>query len=105
MARTNVEKLRLIVVEDAALQSRVAAATDEADMTRILMAIGSEKGLPFDAAELDSWKADEGAAVELNETHLTDVAGGRASSYAKYGTSYGNSIFCGFCGATSGSFM
>ena len=105
MARTNVEKLRLIIVEDADLQKRVAAATDEADMTSILMTIGTEKGLPFDAAELATWKEDEGAAVELNETQLSNVAGGRASSYASYGTSYGNSIFCGFCGSQSGSFM
>jgi hypothetical protein len=105
MARTNVEKLRLIIVEDAGLQTRVSAAKDEADMTRILMDIGTEKGLPFDTAELEAWKIDEGAAVELNETQLSNVAGGRASSYAKYGTSYGNSIFCGFCGSTSGTYM
>lgn len=107
MARTNVEKLRLIVVEDADLQTRVSAAKDEADMTRILMDIGREKGLPFDTAELESWKTDEGAAVELNETQLSNVAGGRTklSTYASYGTSYGNSILCGFCGSTSGSFM
>ncbi len=107
MARTNVEKLRLIIVEDADLQKRVSTAKDEADMTRILMDIGTEKGLPFDAAELEAWKTDEGAAVELNETQLSNVAGGRTklSSYASYGTSYGNSILCGFCGSTSGTYM
>lgn len=107
MERSNVEKVRLIIVEDADLQTRITTAKDEADMSRILMEIGAEKGLPFDAADLETWKTGEGAAVELNETQLSTVAGGRTrqTTYASYGTSYGNSIFCGFCGATSGTYM
>ena len=105
MARSNVEKVRLLIVESEDLQKRVAAAEGEEALARVLKDIGAEKGLPFDDAELESWKGDEGAAVELSEPQLTSVAGGRASSYAKYGTSYGNSIFCGFCGSQSGSFM
>lgn len=107
MARSNVEKVRLMIVEDADLQKRVSEARDEAALTRVLIEIGGEKDLPFTEADLETWKGGEGAAVELNEPQLTSVAGGqnRRSTYASYGTSYGNSIFCGFCGAQSGSFM
>ncbi|MBI4818962.1 MAG: Nif11 family protein [Deltaproteobacteria bacterium] len=108
MSISNVSKLRGLIVNDPQLQARLAAAKSEADMAQLLVGIGADRGLPFTLADLDAWKAGEGASIELDEDKLHSVAGGRnkgTPARETYGTSYGNSIFCGFCGAQSGSFM
>jgi predicted ribosomally synthesized peptide with nif11-like leader len=101
MAQSNVEKVRNLVLADPALQQRLGAAKNDAEFVDVLIGIGADRGLPFTAAEIDAWKAGEGSSLELTDDQLQQAAGG----YASYGTSYGNSIWCGFCGKASGSFM
>lgn len=100
MSQSNVEKVRNLVIQDPALQTRLGAAKGEKDLTDTLVKIGAEKGMPFTAADVDAWKIGIGASVKLNEElseeQLKSVSGGMVS--------YGSSIFCGFCGKTSGSF-
>jgi predicted ribosomally synthesized peptide with nif11-like leader len=104
MSASNIAKVRELVLTDPQMQKRLEATQGENAFTQALMAIGTEKGLAFTAADLEAWKLGEGASLELNEEQLTTVAGGQTRnkySSSSYGTSYGNSFFCVFCSAGS----
>lgn len=104
MSHANVEKIRQIIVADTGLSTRLAGAGDEASFVSTILAIGSERGIPVTVDDVESWKSNEGATIEIDESHLEQVAGGRATRQLTKGyVSYGDSLLCGFCGGSSGT--
>ena len=97
MAQANIDKVKDLIASDAELQQRLQKADGETALLSTLIGIGKEKGLPFTEAEVNAWKAQQRASEELSEEQLETVAGGAIS--------YGNSIWCGFCGEQSGTYV
>ena len=66
--------------KDQALQSRFRAARDPAELARLAIQAGSERGLPFTAEELLASLPHSGAGGgELSDDQLEGVAGGLAA--------------------------
>lgn len=96
MSQTNVDLFYAKLNADpAALSALTSGATSPADLVERAVAAGQAQGLPFTAAEAESWLAQQYAVSddgELSDLQLEGVAGGKGGGWDSFKKGWGEAM-------------
>jgi predicted ribosomally synthesized peptide with nif11-like leader len=99
MSKENLEKFYEAVMAKPALQESLRNSPDLKGFTELVVRLGAQEGLAFTTEEVSEKLAANtqltSAGQELTDQQLEMASGGAIS--------WGNSYWCGACGATSAS--
>jgi predicted ribosomally synthesized peptide with nif11-like leader len=97
MNASAIEEFKEKVLASSELQSKFSEAGSVEEFVEITVRVGAENGYSFSTEDVRLLLESQQDDSQLSEQDLTAVAGGAIS--------YGNSIFCGYCGPRSGTYV
>ena len=80
MSLENAKRFMAAASKDSALQQKLGAAREPAELLRLAIQAGSDRGLPFTAEELQASLGPPPSSGELDDDQLESVAGGLATT-------------------------
>ena len=100
MSAENLDKFQKLALTNPALQAKLKEARDQASFANRVVELGKENGLIFTAEEVSA-RITAAAQKKATGGELSDK---ELDLVAAAAISFGDSLLCGYCGKTSGSF-
>ncbi|MBV8885974.1 MAG: Nif11-like leader peptide family natural product precursor [Chroococcidiopsidaceae cyanobacterium CP_BM_RX_35] len=95
MSQENVMKFYQAVAQDSILQQQMLTAPDRPSLISTALKLGAEKGYSFTEQEVEDWLTtplEQSGSVELSDTELEMVAGGKDAGSALASAAFGGFI-------------